>query len=147
LPLFIIPQSFISDALNHEKDRPAMHEMGIALEIIRIATESIPAELKGSRVERVHLQVGQLSAVVSESLRFCFDIVSKETALNGAALVIEEMPVVARCRDCEHTWTITGPVFICENCQGGRLDILSGRQLDIKSIEIAHEDEDDSKDA
>jgi hydrogenase nickel incorporation protein HypA/HybF len=119
-----------------------MHEMGIALEIIRIATDSIPAELKGSRVERVHLQVGKLSAIVSESLRFCFEIVSKDTALNGAELFIEEMPVVAKCQDCHRSWTITGPVFICENCQGGHLDILSGRELDIKSIEIAQEDED-----
>jgi hydrogenase nickel incorporation protein HypA/HybF len=120
-----------------------MHEMGIAMEIIRIAADSIPAELAGARVERVHLQVGKLSAVVPESLRFCFDIVSKETALSGAELFIEEMPVVAKCRDCHRSWTITGPVFICENCQGGSLDILSGRQLDIKSIEIAQEDEDD----
>lgn len=119
-----------------------MHEMGIALEIIRIATESIPAELKGARVERVHLQVGQLSAVVSESLRFCFKIVSQDTALDGTELFIEEMPVIAKCRDCQRSWTITGPVFICESCQGGHLDIMSGRQLDIKSIEIAQKDED-----
>jgi hydrogenase nickel incorporation protein HypA/HybF len=119
-----------------------MHEMGIAMEIIRIATDSIPPELKGSRVERVHLQVGKLSAVVPESLRFCFEIVSKETALNGTALFIEEMPVVAKCRDCEKTWTLDGPVFICQHCQGGHLELLSGRQLDIKSIEIVQEDVD-----
>jgi len=118
-----------------------MHEMGIALEIIDIATASIPPEARSVKVERVNLKVGKLSAVVPDSLRFCFDIVSKDTPLAGAELVIEETPVVARCRDCGARWTIAEPVFTCQACESGTLEILSGRELDIVSIEIAQEDE------
>ena len=116
-----------------------MHEMGIALQIIEIATASIPPDMRAARVERVNLKIGKLSAVVPDSLRFCFDIVSKDTPLAGAALAIEETPVVARCKECDARWSITEPVFTCKACNSGALEILSGRELDIVSIEIAEE--------
>ncbi len=117
-----------------------MHEMGIAMEIVDIAKASIPADMQGSRVRKVNLQVGKLSAIVPDSLRFCFDLVVKETPLEGAELAIEELPVVARCKDCDIEWKLTEAVFTCKNCEGGNIDILSGRELDITSIEIEDED-------
>lgn len=117
-----------------------MHEMGIAMEIVDIAKASIPQDMQGAKVRRVNLQVGRLSAIVADSLRFCFDLVVKQTPLEGAELVIEEIPVVARCKDCQAQWTVTEPVFTCKSCQSGAIDILSGRELDIKSIEIEDED-------
>ena len=116
-----------------------MHEMGLAQQIIDIATASIPPDMRSARVERVNLKIGKLSAVVPESLRFCFEIVSKDTPLAGAELAIEETPVVARCKDCDARWTIAEPVFTCQTCNSGALEILSGRELDIVSIEIADE--------
>jgi hydrogenase nickel incorporation protein HypA/HybF len=116
-----------------------MHEMGIALQIIDIATASIPPDMRSARVERVNLKIGKLSAVVPDSLRFCFGIASQDTPLAGAELAIEETPVVARCKDCDARWTIAEPVFTCQACNSGALEILSGRELDIVSIEIAEE--------
>ena len=117
-----------------------MHEMGIALQIIEIATASIPPDVQDAKVEKVNLKIGKLAAVVPESLHFCFEVAVKETALEGAVLSIEELPVVARCNDCDTQWTLSGPAFSCENCDSGSLDIISGRELDIESIEIAEED-------
>ena len=51
-----------------------MHEMGIALQIVEIATASLPPDLGAARVTRVNLKIGKLAAVVPESLRFCFDV-------------------------------------------------------------------------
>ena len=116
--------------------------MGIALQIIEIATESIPADAGNVRVEKINLKIGKLAAVVPDSLRFCFDIAVKDTLLEGAQLGIRELPVTARCRECDMQWTIESPVFVCDNCGSGSLEILSGRELDIESIEITPEDED-----
>jgi hydrogenase nickel incorporation protein HypA/HybF len=110
------------------------------MEIVDIAKASIPEEMKGARVQRVNLQVGKLSAIVADSLRFCFDLVVKDTPLEGTELAIEELPVVVRCKDCQAQWTVTEPVFTCQQCQRGNIYILSGRELDIKSIEIEDED-------
>ena len=117
-----------------------MHEMGIAMQIAEIAVASIPAELKHSRVERVNLKVGKLSAIVADSLRFCFDVVTRDTPLEGAELAVEEIPVTARCNDCRYEWIIETPVFACSRCNGSAVELLSGRELDIESIEIAEND-------
>ena len=122
-----------------------MHEMGIALQIVEIASASLPPDLGAARVAAVNLKIGKLAAVVPESLRFCFDVAIKDTPLAGAKLVIEEVPVVARCQDCNARWTIDEPVFICQTCQSGSLDILSGRELDIESIEVVEEENNDSR--
>jgi len=117
-----------------------MHEMGIAMEIVDITKASIPEDMQGSKVRKVNLQVGKLSAIVADSLRFCFELVIKDTPLEDAELAIEELPVVARCKDCNTEWTVTEAVFTCKDCQSGNIDILSGRELDITSIEIEDKD-------
>ena len=114
-----------------------MHEMGIAMQIIDIATASIPEDMQPARVEKINLKVGKLSAIVNDSLTFCFEIASKDTPLDGAELVIEEIPVIARCNACEKEWTIDSPAFSCPHCEGGDIELLSGRELDIESIELA----------
>ncbi len=117
-----------------------MHEMGIALQIIEIATASIPKSDVPVQVETVNLKVGKLAAIVPDSLRFCFEIAAKDGPLSGAVLHIEEVPIQARCKDCEAQWTIDTPVFKCQVCDSGSLDIISGRELNIESIEIADEE-------
>ncbi len=120
-----------------------MHEMGIAMQIIEIATASIPGDMKNSRVQRVNLKVGKLAAIVPDSLHFCFEIASQDTPLADAELVIEEIPVVASCNDCSFQWIINDPVFVCQKCKSGSIQLISGRELDIESIELAEEEQKD----
>ena len=117
-----------------------MHEMGVAMQIIEIAQASIPADLGDARVARVNLKVGKLSAIVPDSLRFCFEVVARDTPLAGAELHIEEIPVEARCNACRHEWAIDQPAFACPVCESGEITLLSGRELDIESLELAEED-------
>ena len=116
-----------------------MHEMGIATEIVRIVTESIPADIRDPKVARINLNVGKLAAVVPQSLQFCFEIAAKETPAEGAQLRIEEIAVSASCNACRHQWEITEPVFNCPGCNSGSIEMLSGRELDIESIELVDE--------
>ena len=118
-----------------------MHEMGVAMQIIEIATASIPEELAGARVEKVKLKVGKMAAIVPSSLSFCFEVATKDTELEGAELVIEEVPVRLRCTDCDHQWQIEKPAFNCPQCDSGAVEMLTGRELDIDAIEIAEEDD------
>ena len=121
-----------------------MHEMGIAMQIVEIAIASIPDDLKNARIDRVNLKVGKLAAVVPESLHFCFQIATQDTPLYNSDLHIEEIPVVARCADCHVEWIVSEPVFRCQECSSGSVEIISGRELDIISIEVADEDTTDA---
>ena len=114
-----------------------MHELGIAANIIEIAIDSIPADLNNMPVEKINLKLGKFSSVMAESLKFCFETLIPGTRLEGAELFIEEVPVTAKCKECNFQWVVPEPVFVCKKCGSGLIDIISGRELDISSIEIA----------
>ncbi|MEW5910504.1 MAG: hydrogenase maturation nickel metallochaperone HypA [Thermodesulfobacteriota bacterium] len=113
-----------------------MHEMGIALEILKIVTASIPQDMNNATVSTVKLKVGKLSAVVPESLRFCFEIAAQDTPVAKARLEIEEIPVMIKCKTCNALWEINEPAFGCKACGRGSIEVISGRELDIESIEV-----------
>ena len=74
-----------------------MHELSIASGIVEICAE----RAGDARVTRVRLEIGQLSAVMPDAVRFCFDVCARNTVLEGAALEIVETPGRAVCRDCD----------------------------------------------
>ena len=117
-----------------------MHEMSIALEVIEIVKASLPPEPPRVRVERVNLQVGKLSAVVPQSLHFCYEIAVRDTPLAGSRLEIEEIPVLARCNGCGFDWVLERPAFKGPEGGGTDIEVLSGRELDVVSIEIEEQD-------
>jgi len=114
-----------------------MHELSIALSIIEIAKAALPAGRPGVRVESVNLEIGRLTAVVPETLRSCFAIASRDTALAGAALQIEEIAVVVACRDCRTESEQLGFPLACTACRSHSVDIVCGRELLVTSIAIA----------
>ena len=114
-----------------------MHEMGIAMQIVDIAVSALPDGLPDGCVEKVHLKIGKLAAVIPSSLRFCYGLIAKDTPLQGSSLDIEEIPVTLRCRTCSAQWRVNGPDFTCKTCNAAAVDIISGRELDIVSIEVA----------
>ena len=65
-----------------------MHELSITRNVVAIVSE----RAEGQRVTRVRLEIGRLTAVVPDSIRFCFDICAQGTPLAGAELEIVERP-------------------------------------------------------
>lgn len=116
-----------------------MHEMGVAQQMINIALASIPKDIFNPKVETLNLKIGKLAAVVEDSLKFCFEIIAKDSPLEGAILVIEHVPVKVHCMKCDNIWEVDGPLFSCPSCQDGTVEIISGRELEIISIELAEE--------
>jgi hydrogenase nickel incorporation protein HypA/HybF len=111
-----------------------MHEMSIAQSLLEIILQESQAH-QVMRVLSVALQVGELSAVETESLRFCFDLVTQGTLAEGARLEIERIMVTCRCRECNQEFPVEELQFVCPSCASGDLDILSGRELRVESFE------------
>ena len=109
-----------------------MHELAIAQEIVAQIAESA----RDARVTRVVLEIGKLAAILPDAVRFCFDLCSEGTPLEGASLVIIETPGRARCRDCGGEVRLERPFGRCE-CGCTDLEWLSGEELMIKEYEVA----------
>jgi hydrogenase nickel incorporation protein HypA/HybF len=112
-----------------------MHEMGIALQILNIVQQSLPpGELL--RVKAIHLRVGKLTAIVPGSLTFCLEVVAKDSVAEGAEVVFNEVPVVVECQECHEETEIAEPPFACGKCGSGKVNVLSGREMIVESIEV-----------
>jgi hydrogenase nickel incorporation protein HypA/HybF len=109
-----------------------MHELGIAQEIVEIACAQAP----GAPVRRIVVQIGKLSAVLPDAVRFCFDLCTEGTSAAGAALEILEPAGVARCRGCGDEVLLERPFGQC-GCGCTDLDWLSGDELRIQTVEVA----------
>lgn len=114
-----------------------MHEMGIAQQLVQIALDAIPQDMENPRVEKLNLRIGKLASVVEHSLTFCFEIITKDTPMENADLEIEWVPVRVHCKSCNNEWEVTGPVFTCPFCKDGEVELLTGREIEITSLELA----------
>jgi len=113
-----------------------MHELSIALQVVESAIRAIPSSLAGQPVEKLTLDIGKMSSVTGDSLRFCFEVASKGTALETAELVINEISITAECRACFSKWTIIESEFLCNECGSPNIKVLTGRELMIRSMEV-----------
>ncbi|MGK7944590.1 MAG: hydrogenase maturation nickel metallochaperone HypA [Microcystaceae cyanobacterium] len=109
-----------------------MHELGITKNIVAIVAENA----KGLPVKRVTLEIGQLSAIMPDAIRFCFDVCAKGTVLEGAQLDIQEIPGIGQCSACQHQIFLSEPYGICDRCGSIDLKIIQGEELTIKEMEV-----------
>lgn len=113
-----------------------MHELSIVASIVDTVTESLAA-YPGARVMEVRLRVGALTAVVEDSLQFCYGIATEGTALAGSALVVTTLPVLVHCAACGRDGAIESvQSFRCPHCGELTRDVRQGRELEIEGIGI-----------
>lgn len=117
-----------------------MHELSIAHNIVDTCNQAAE-EAGADQVTVVHLRLGALSGVVTQSLQFSWDIATTGTKLAGAQLVIEELPVVVHCPSCAKAVELPDSYrFRCPVCNTPTPDVVQGKELEIVSIEIPETD-------
>jgi len=113
-----------------------MHELPIVENIIKVVCEKLDEMKETRRVKAVRLKVGKMSTAVPDCLSFYFEYLRKGTALEGACLEIEEIPVRAGCRNCGKEFEVEGPAFFCPDCDSSSIEITAGRELSVDSLEV-----------
>lgn len=115
-----------------------MHELAIAEELLRIVLQELEPWGAGARVRRVRVRIGQLSGVVPEALRFAFEAIAQGGPAEGASLELEEVPFRVRCGACGAEGAPEGPFLLCPRCGGPQVEVISGRELELASMEVDH---------
>lgn len=108
-----------------------MHELSISEGIVESVCEAVPE----GQVLAVTVEIGQLSGVVADAVRFCFDACTRGTRLEGARLDVIEVPGRGRCGSCERELDMAELVTQCP-CGNPFLEILRGRELRIRTVEV-----------
>lgn len=109
-----------------------MHELAITQGVVDAVTERTGS----ARVATVSLRVGRLSGVVPDAMRFCFDLVTAGTPLEGAELQIVQPEGRARCRVCGTEFVVADLILLC-GCGSADVELTAGRELAVASVELA----------
>jgi hydrogenase nickel incorporation protein HypA/HybF len=88
-------------------------------------------------VRAVMLELGALSHVEEESLRFCFDAVTRGTVAEGARLDVLATPGRAWCMPCSEEVALARLGDACPRCGSFQLQVTQGEAMKVKEIEVA----------
>jgi hydrogenase nickel incorporation protein HypA/HybF len=109
-----------------------VHELSLSGAVIDTAVK----HADGRRVSLVSLRVGRLRQVVPDTLEFYFGLVARGTLCEGARLEQELVGARLRCEACEREWEIELPAFRCPTCGAADVEVVSGNELEVESIEV-----------
>jgi hydrogenase nickel incorporation protein HypA/HybF len=112
-----------------------MHEMSLCEGVLEILEQS--ARQQGfARVKKVWLEIGALSGVEPQAMRFGFDAVTRGSLADGAALEIIEIPGQAWCLPCAKTVAVQQRFDACPHCGSYQLQVIGGEEMKIKELEV-----------
>ena len=123
-----------------------MHEFSICRSLLRQA-EGLAAEHRARRVTLLKVAVGPLSGVEPGLLERAFSLARCGTVAEAAALVVETPPIKVRCRTCGGEGDAAPNRLICGHCGDFRVDLVSGDELILLSVEMECSAEAPSEDA
>lgn len=111
-----------------------MHELSL-LENVREILEDHALSQKFSKVIKVTLEIGKLSCIEPEALRFGFDVVMKGSLADGAELIITDLEGLGYCQQCGQNTTMDALYDPCGHC-GRPLKVVQGMEMKIKDLVV-----------
>lgn len=119
-----------------------MHEYSIVSQIVQtLMAEAEKNELKS--ISKVTLDVGDLTFLGEEQLRFCYQVLTKDNFLKNSELIIETITPEVKCTKCGYIGEIEYlekdefhfrlPKFDCPKCNS-KVEIVKGKDCTIREI-------------
>jgi hydrogenase nickel incorporation protein HypA/HybF len=111
-----------------------MHELAIAQSILSIAENAAPRN--NAVVTSVGLQIGELSGIEIESLKFALSVIKENTLLEKANLDIEVVKGEAQCTECKTVFPMSYFGYSCPKCGSYFVRVLKGREMKVLNIVV-----------
>lgn len=112
-----------------------MHEMSLCEGVLQVLEDEAKRQ-HFSKVKTVWLEIGAMSGVEVEAMRFCFDAVIRHTLADDAKLEIIKIPGEAWCLQCAQTVTVQQRFDACPHCGSYQLQVTQGDEMRIKELEV-----------
>ena len=113
-----------------------MHELGIVFHIVK-TVEDVAVENNAAKVNKVVLQIGEVSTIIPAYLTDCWNWkCSKSEIMNGCKLEIEQIPAITFCENCHQTYDTVPQGKICPYCGSEHTYLVQGNEHQIKEIEV-----------
>ena len=113
-----------------------MHELGVTFHIMD-HLEKVAKENQVTHIHSVTLELGEVSTVIESYLQNCWTwAANKRPLFADAKLIVETLPAITYCEDCEKTYPTVEYGKICPHCGSERTYLLQGSEFNIKEIEV-----------
>jgi len=112
-----------------------MHEMSLAEGVLQLIEDSARQQ-NFSSVSTVWLEIGELSGVEVEAMKFCFDAVTRDSVAQGARLEIITLPGTGWCMACAVTVPMSEVFGECPHCGGHQMQVTGGTEMRLKELEV-----------
>jgi hydrogenase nickel incorporation protein HypA/HybF len=112
-----------------------MHEMSLAEGVLQLIEDSARQQ-DFSKVSTVWLEIGELSGVEVEAMKFCFDAVTRDSVAQGARLEIIRLPGTGWCMACAVTVPMSEVFGECPHCGGHQMQVTGGTEMRLKELEV-----------
>ena len=115
-----------------------MHEIGIVRSMCRTVLDYME-ENNVAAISEIVCEVGELSLVIPQYVEELFPPVAEGTPLEGAKLILETVPGMAECDDCDEIFNVIACNGHCPNCNSFNKTVLSGRDFTVREIHVPEE--------
>jgi len=124
-----------------------MHEVSVMAQIVDEILK-IAGKNRAESVEKVVLEVGDLTFLGTEQLRFAYAVLSQDSILRNSAIVIRKIKGRIKCQSCGYEGALGekggishfSPIFTCPKC-GGKVTVVSGRECVLRSMRLKQKTE------
>lgn len=115
-----------------------MHEVSLMTNVLELVAQEMEKH-KVSRLKSVTLRYGVLSNIVPDSMRFAFEVLTKDSEFSGSALNLVREDLQLKCRYCSHIFTTAQKNYFfvpCPNChEEGNFEVVKGEGIFLDRIE------------
>lgn len=121
-----------------------MHEFSLTSQLVK-AVLSEAEKHCATRVVEVHVAIGRLTFLGIDQVRFAYQVLVRNTVMEGSQLVIESIDGRVRCDDCGYTgpigelkdkvFHIAIPTLVCPRCEAA-VEVIGGREFLIHHIKV-----------
>lgn len=109
-----------------------MHEFTITQDLLDMALK----KAKSGRIVNVNLLIGSFSEEREESIQFYWRDLARGTPGESAKLHFQHVRVDMKCFGCGGVLSLDDEGSLCKYCQNDRLQLLSGQDVRLESIEV-----------
>lgn len=108
-----------------------MHELTVAESILEIVTNAAQKR----RITGISLVIGEFTSISPDSLKFCFDLISRGTIAEGAVLSLTGVETAFRCKHCSFEFGLDSS-GVCPCCGQNSGEMVRGREFYVESIDV-----------
>jgi len=111
-----------------------MHEFSVTKSLVDLCNAEAEKN-KFSRICKIHLKVGRFTGFSPDSISFYFEHLKPNTKCQDAEIIFDEVPIRIKCTDCGKENEIEEPILVCPECGKMTIEVISGREFFVESIE------------